>query len=438
MPDPGSSEISSSVTVIASNTVGVKKQVVVGGTEIAVIQPNGLTSQQLTDISNVNNTNMVKEAMSQAGSGTECETSHARVTGSVEEVEQFAVQETVVKETLAENIQTSSSSPGNVGVNEWDKTGNTSVESTVQVPNKDVKPVNYPDSSLYEENISGRNSGKLTGTSEVNNGCTGNLANNPDSCIQVQGNPILKSEVPELQVSNDILHEVDKISEQMQTIGTGKLDAAQCTQELALQTGEDSMEKGGNGKLNVGNEVQNNTSDNFDTYGDRSRDGKMVGERLNATMAKNDQETKENSKYDSDVNLGLKKDTIQKNVTDKAEKNISEKTDVDNQNSNGEGNKSDETNLEHVFSQGSVKKTPFSEAGTNVDSTVHLLKRNLTPSNESNQESSGIGRSADGNEGLENGRDSLTDCETPIVKREVPISEGSKEVFDKVNVNKFK
>ena len=248
----------------------------------------------------------------------------------------------------------------------------------------------------------------------------------PDLCIQVQEKPILKSEVPHLQGSNDVLQKVDKIYEQMQTIGTGNLDDAQCTQEPVMQTGEESMEKDSDGKPKVENEGQNKTSDNSDAYGDRSRNGKTVGERLNVTMVRNDQESKENSIYKPEVNFECEKDIIQKNVTDKAEKSS-------NQNSNGEGSKCDEIDPEHVITQGFVKNNQLSEVSTNVDSTFHLFKRNLTPSNENNQKSSGDERSTDVNDGLENGCDFVVDRESHIVKMEVPISEKSKEVFEKLD-----
>ena len=340
MPDPGTAEISSSITVIASNIMDVKKQVVVEETELPVMEPNGQKSQQLTDISNVNNNNTIKEAILQAGSGIECEASRARVTGVVEEVKQVMVQETVVKQTLAENMQTSFSPSENIcvvdqsgGGNESDNTGNASVDNAIQVLNKNVKPSNYPDCSVREENVSRKNSGQPTGTSEVNDGCIRNLVNNSDLSIPVQENPILKNVVPVCQESSDVLQEVDRNFKQMQAIETGNLDNEQHTQELVLQTEEKSKKKGGNAELNVQNKGD---SSNFDVSSDRSKEGEMVREHINVKTARNEKQiAEENSKDECKANLGCNNETTEKNVTSKMDKSDQNEESCDRQQSSG-------------------------------------------------------------------------------------------------------
>ena len=365
-----SEQISSSEIDLASNIKEVKRQGVVVETETAVVTVvQG--SQQLASVSEkaaVNQDKMVEGATLHAGIRNEVNVSDAGhaasnsteqtsnnvivVANEIEEVKQLVVEETIVRETLTERAQQSSTSPENTIVddpnnigedNESGETdpehvvtlesaesyqlseGSTNPESTVQVANKDALPIieNDLDSSLQDGRVSGTNSNEPSGIVQGDDGYAGRVTNNLDPCIEEGETPILKNEIPVSQKLNELSDKIDEIFGEMLTAGTGNVDDEQRAQELVQQS--EDMKKGEktgcNAKLNLRNE---GPMSNSDARGEENKVSKMVGGNVKTKAAGNGQQiAKENSEGEPKTNSNVKvdEDGIQKTVIGKKGEN---------------------------------------------------------------------------------------------------------------------
>ncbi|CAB4035223.1 Hypothetical predicted protein [Paramuricea clavata] len=300
---------------VASNIKDINQPVFVGETRRVVETQE---SQQLTAVEEhapVNKNKMVVEAKSQAGNGNELNASDAGytasgsaeqtsnhvivVTSKIEEIKHVMVQETAVIDTLTESMQKSPGSPekttvgdqNNIGKgNEVGETGSTDVDSTVQVPIKDLIPNNNPNF----ENVSRRSSNELSDISHGNDGCAGKLTNNSD--------PGTEEDKPSLQELNEVVGKSNELVEETRTTGTRNVDHDQRTPELVQQSEEknESDMKGGDDKPKTESEKPRNNSGISDANGEGDKVEEMVGENVITTTGNDQQIAKETGKNSKD------------------------------------------------------------------------------------------------------------------------------------------
>ena len=224
-----SAQTSNRVNVVASNIMDTRKQVF-GETQGNVVETVSQVSQEPTAVSNdtsASEKEIEEKAMSRQENANELNVPDAGhvsldtagktsnnviVAQEIMEVKHVVVQETVVVETKAENVETSSTSREKNIVHDQstsgtgDHTGSSDLDNAVQTHNKDLMPSADSDLSCHVQ-ISSRSD------------------DSPDSCSEKIKN--LKSETHVLQMLNDVLAQFDVILEDLEEKQTPTTDVLQ-------------------------------------------------------------------------------------------------------------------------------------------------------------------------------------------------------------------